>query len=320
MEASWRDIANGAALLSVDGNGLPEQPLVLIDLDAHGPAPRDLQPPDGPTAVVVGVTAADPAPSTSAQLSCWASPDEIRDIEKTVSLAPVAAVTLCSLVQDPHLDQVRALVAESLAYSTLLAGSEFRQWLDASVSTAAPTDTDPVLVERIDDELVITLNRPGRHNAYSAAMRDGLRAALDVARADPLVRVVLRGAGPSFCSGGDLAEFGTSTDPAAAHLVRISTGAARSLSLLSDRTRAVLHGACVGAGIELVAFARRVEAAEGTWFQLPELGMGLVPGAGGTVSLPGRIGRWRTTQLALTRRKIDVDTALAWGLVDARTA
>ena len=46
--------------------------------------------------------------------------------------------------------------------------------------------------------------------------------------------------------------------------------------------------------------------------------MGLVPGAGGTVSIPGRIGRWRTAYLALSGRPIDVGTALAWGLVDGR--
>jgi enoyl-CoA hydratase/carnithine racemase len=52
------------------------------------------------------------------------------------------------------------------------------------------------------------------------------------------------------------------------------------------------------------------------WFELPEVGMGLVPGAGGTVSLPRRIGRQRTAWLALSGARLDADTALAWGLVD----
>jgi enoyl-CoA hydratase/carnithine racemase len=57
-------------------------------------------------------------------------------------------------------------------------------------------------------------------------------------------------------------------------------------------------------------------AREDARFSLPEVGMGLVPGAGGTVSLPRRIGRQRTAQLALTRRAIGAERALAWGLVD----
>jgi enoyl-CoA hydratase/carnithine racemase len=77
-----------------------------------------------------------------------------------------------------------------------------------------------------------------------------------------------------------------------------------------------VHGACVGAGVELPAFAARVVARADARFWLPELGLGLVPGAGGTVSLPRRIGRQRTAWLALSGRPIDARTALAWGLID----
>ena len=56
-------------------------------------------------------------------------------------------------------------------------------------------------------------------------------------------------------------------------------------------------------------------AREGAFFQLPEVAMGLVPDAGGTVSLPPRIGCQRTAWLALTRERLDAETALAWGLV-----
>ena len=72
----------------------------------------------------------------------------------------------------------------------------------------------------------------------------------------------------------------------------------------------------LGAGSELPAFARRVVAMEDAFFQLPEVAMGLVPGAGGTVSIPRRIGRQRTAYLALSGLRLDAATARRWGLVD----
>jgi enoyl-CoA hydratase/carnithine racemase len=129
-------------------------------------------------------------------------------------------------------------------------------------------------------------------------------------------RIVLGGNGPSFCSGGDLDEFGTFPDPAVAHTARLSRSAGHVVHLLAGRLEAHLHGACIGAGIEIPAFASRVVAAPDTTISLPELELGLVPGAGGTVSVPRRIGRHRTAWLALTGERIDAPTALEWGLVD----
>ncbi len=63
----------------------------------------------------------------------------------------------------------------------------------------------------------------------------------------------------------------------------------------------------------------RIAAAPDAVFGLPELSLGLIPGAGGTVSVTRRIGRWRTAYLVLSGRSIDADTALAWGLVDVKT-
>ena len=88
------------------------------------------------------------------------------------------------------------------------------------------------------------------------------------------------------------------------------------LTACADKVESFVHGACVGAGLELPAFGRRVVAAEDSYFVLPEVGMGLVPGAGGTASVPRRIGRQRTAWLALSGERIDAETALDWGLVD----
>ena len=75
--------------------------------------------------------------------------------------------------------------------------------------------------------------------------------------------------------------------------------------------------ACIGAGIELPAFLERIVATGDAFFQLPEVAMGLIPGAGGTFSICRRIGRQRTAWMALTNDRIDAETARSWGLVDA---
>jgi enoyl-CoA hydratase/carnithine racemase len=172
-------------------------------------------------------------------------------------------------------------------------------------------------VSREGDRLEIRLTRPAVHNAFSVAMRDALVEALGVALADPSIgEIVLRGEGPSFCSGGDLSEFGSFPDPASAHAIRTTRSPALALSRLCERVRCEVHGACIGAGIELPAFTKRIVAGEDAFFMLPEVGLGLVPGAGGTHSLPRRIGRQRTAWLGLSGARIDARTALAWGLVD----
>jgi enoyl-CoA hydratase/carnithine racemase len=172
-------------------------------------------------------------------------------------------------------------------------------------------------VDREAGVLTITLNRPRVHNAYNAAMRDRLVEALRLASADAEIRtVVLRGAGQSFCSGGDLSEFGRVSNSAANHVVRTTRSAAAELVHVGDRVRAELHGHATGAGIELAAFAAHVAATPDTVARLPELGMGLIPGSGGTVSIARRIGRERTAWLALSGARLDARRALAWGLFD----
>jgi enoyl-CoA hydratase/carnithine racemase len=234
-------------------------------------------------------------------------------------------LSCCALVQllrhSEPLDLHEALVAESLVYSTLQSGPEFRAWLAQHQRRTRPAASGPaVLVERDDTTLCLTFNRPEKRNAFSAEMRDALAEALMVAHGDPGLDIVLRGRGPAFCSGGDLDEFGTLPDPATAHQIRATRNIGRLLVDLAPRVRVEVQGACVGAGIELAAFAGRVCAAPDAFFQLPEIDLGLVPGAGGTASLPRRIGRQRTAWLALTRRRVDAVTARSWGLIDALTS
>jgi enoyl-CoA hydratase/carnithine racemase len=242
------------------------------------------------------------------------------ELAAAIEHCPRAAATLAGVLrvtgQVPVMD---GLAAESAAYSALLAGGEFRRWLAGrALRRPQPESGATVLIERAGAELQILLNRPQRRNAFGRSMRDGLVEAFDVALADRSIdRVVLRGNGPAFCSGGDLDEFGTSTDVSTAHLIRLDRSVAARLDRCHDRVIARVHGACIGAGIELASFAGRIVARPDSFFQLPELAMGLLPGAGGTVGVTRRIGRWRTAYLALSGVRLDVGTALDWGLIDA---
>lgn len=270
--------------------------------------------------------------------------DDDRDVETllgAIAARPLAAVATALLLRSVHRRSVRdSLVAESATYSMLQSGPEFREWCTRNHrggSRSLDSQDDVLHVERRTgagahpparptrdgggDHLIITLNRPQRRNAYSARMRSALADALDVARLDADVgAVTMRGAGSNFSSGGDLNEFGTFDDPVTAHVSRLSTRVTSALWSLRQRLGTNLicevHGANVGAGVELAAFAGLVVARRGTTFTLPEVGMGLTPGSGGTASLPLRIGRQRTALLALGGRTLDVETARAWGLVD----
>lgn len=242
------------------------------------------------------------------------------EVEAAVAAHPVAATSLALLLRGgASRTTADGIVAESSSYSALQSGADHQAWLAAKPARRErrrEPGRPPVLLARDGDVLTITLDRPEVRNAFDAATRDALLEGLAIAEHDPDVVVELRGNGPSFCSGGDLDEFGTARDPAAAHLVRVACSAGLVLDRLHDRVTVHVHGACIGAGMELPAFADRVVARPDASFALPEVAMGLVPGAGGTVSIPRRIGRQRTAWLAITGRRIDAFTAMTWGLVD----
>lgn len=251
-------------------------------------------------------------------------PDTLAELEERCERWPHASSVCDDVLRavDPDGPVLAGVTTESLAYSTLQAGPEFARWLDERGPVRMPEVADPVQAQRDGDVLRIRFNRPQRHNAFSTDARAALLEALAVAQLDPSVTgIVLSGNGPSFCSGGDLAEFGTFADPASAHLARTRHSPALALDAVTARLgrscRAEVHGRVLGSGLEMAAFCGWIEAQEDSVFGLPELSLGLIPGAGGTVSVPRRIGRWRTAYLVLSGRTVDAATALAWGLIDA---
>ncbi len=299
---------------------LGDDPVIVVDAGV-GAVPHGWDPGSVPV-VVVGVAEGDdlevldPTPYDTV----LGPDDPMLDLLVASSRRhPVAATSLAVLLRGADRRTVEdGLAAESAVYSALQGGPEFAAWRAARGPTdLAPDPAPPVLVERAGDELRIVLNRPHRHNALSAVIRDALAEALTLGLADASISIVrLSGNGPSFCSGGDLGEFGSFPDPATAHVTRLVRSPARLAHRLADRLHVHLHGACMGGGIEVAAFAGHVVADDDVAIALPEVALGLVPGAGGTASIPRRIGRHRTAALALSGATIDAATALAWGLVD----
>jgi enoyl-CoA hydratase/carnithine racemase len=333
--AAFGDLLAGAGdAAAVDPLG--DVPLVVVDLDSSADR-RGLRRAVAAPLVAVGVSrhgagaGAGPLDAFDVVLvegrSEPAAPwvvvgdlsESVEQLSAALSRSPRAAVTLVQVLRAGEGATFEvALVIESLAYSTLQGGPEFARWLAGRGARPSRASEERVLdVQRQRDDLHLLLARPRVRNAVNAALRDALCEGLDVAIADPSIANVHLGAiGRDFCSGGDLDEFGTAPDPTKAHLVRTARSPTSALFRVAERTSAHLYGACVGAGIEMAAAAGRVIAAPNTRIWLPEVAMGLIPGAGGTASLPRRIGRHRTAWLGLTGSALDATTARRWGLVD----
>jgi Enoyl-CoA hydratase/isomerase len=286
--------------------------VVVVDLREMGPTGERAS---TLPCVVVGITGSDDHPAGVADVVV-ADEAAAEPVVAAARASPIAATALVlHLRASEHLPVPDALVAESAVYSLLQAGPEHRRWLAARPPRPTRENSDErVRVTRRGRTVHVALARPAVRNAVDGAMQQALVDAL--AAVGDGDEVLLTGDGPVFSAGGDLAEFGTLADPASAHLLRLRRSPARALARVAERTTVVVQGACHGAGVELPAFAHQVVARPGTTFTLPEVTMGLVPGAGGTASLPRRIGRQRTAWLAITGAALDATTAQRWGLVD----
>jgi len=239
---------------------------------------------------------------------------------KNINHAPLAAMVLVQhLRASETLSLQDALTAESLAYAAIQNGPEFQNWLsDYEASPLYISDNLAVKIDIDNHSLALTLNHPETRNAIGTIMRDSLCEALDIALTDQQIsQVSLTGNGTTFSTGGAIEEFGEVSDPATAHWVRSLRLPAWRLARLQEKLEVHVNGAAIGAGAEIAAFGKHVTASSRAWFQLPELKYGLIPGAGGTASIPRRIGRQKTAYMSLSMEKIRAETALVWGLIDA---
>jgi enoyl-CoA hydratase/carnithine racemase len=177
---------------------------------------------------------------------------------------------------------------------------------------------EPVERNRLGGVGTISLNRPHRHNAVDDGMYDLLCRVWDDVQADPEVRVVLlRGNGPSFCSGRDTGQLGERV--AGESDLSFVRRHQRSRVAQLDSTKpvvAALRGHVLGGGLEMALAADIRVAATDVRMAFPEIRYGLMTDTGGSALATILAGPSRAKWLLMTGRAIRAETALAWGLVD----
>lgn len=251
-----------------------------------------------------------------------ASEPELEPLLAAIAERPLAAAALVQVLRTVEsLPVSLAMNVESLAYGVLQAGPEHQLWLasreDPPAQVRGEAGDPAVLLSRRGGLVWAELNRPRTRNSISVEMRDALVEILELVLLDETItRLDVRGKGGCFSVGGELREFGLATDPASAHAIRTRHSPGLLLAQCADRVRFHLHSACIGSGVEIPAFAGHLSATPSTFFQLPELKLGLIPGAGGCVSISRRIGRQRTAWMVLSGKRVNAAKALEWGLID----
>jgi enoyl-CoA hydratase/carnithine racemase len=176
-----------------------------------------------------------------------------------------------------------------------------------------------VIYEKTDRGIAyVTLNRPDALNAFSVRMRDDLFEVLSAIKEDDEVRVaVIKGAGKrAFCSGADLTEFLTAPSVVKARRIRAVRDLWRLFLSVPQPVIAALHGYVLGSGIEIALFCDLRIASRDVIFGLPEVGLGILPGAGGTQTLPRVMGIAGALDMLLTGRRLGGQEALQMGLVN----
>ncbi len=174
-----------------------------------------------------------------------------------------------------------------------------------------PRVTDKVAVERDGEVLVILIDNPPI-NAGSLSVRRGVLDAIGMLAEDPALRAaVIIGQGTTFIAGSDLREFGKPLEEPQLPAV------IRAIEAVPKPVVAALHGAALGGGFELALGCDARVAAPGAIVGLPEVTLGMLPGAGGTQRLPRLVGVARSIQMVCAGERIGADKALALGIVDA---
>ncbi len=178
---------------------------------------------------------------------------------------------------------------------------------------------DNLEVQVEDGVAIITFNRPDALNALNGDLMAEFGIAMDIAATSDEVRaVILTGAGRSFIAGADINEFrNLGSDPFAGRDAALAgQDVLAGLAAMPVPTIAAINGFAFGGGLEVALACDLRVAANGARMGLPEVGLGLIPGYGGTQRLPRLIGPSRAMDLIFTGRHVEADEALQLGLVN----
>ncbi len=193
-----------------------------------------------------------------------------------------------------------------------------RELLNLKEDEVSVSSFETLIYEKSGNIAYVTLNRPQALNVYNIQMRDDLYQVLSAIKDDSEVRVaIFKGAGEkAFCAGADLSEFLTAPSPIIARQVRFRRDVWNLFLNIPQPLIAALHGYVLGSGIEIALCCDIRIASEDARFGLPEVGLGIIPAAGATQTLPRTIGRARALEMLLTNRWLNGEEAFRMGLVN----
>ena len=165
---------------------------------------------------------------------------------------------------------------------------------------------------------VLTLNRPDRLNALSKQLTLDLMNVVDQLESDDEIRVlIVTGEGRAFCAGADIRERAENPDDySIQRSSRLISPTFRRLERLPQVTIAAINGPAAGGGLELALACDLRIASTTARMGLPEITLGILPGAGGTQRLPRLIGPARAKEMMLFGMLIDAAKAYEWGIVN----
>jgi enoyl-CoA hydratase/carnithine racemase len=180
------------------------------------------------------------------------------------------------------------------------------------------SDFEAIIYEKRDLVAYITLNRPKALNAYNIRMRDELFEVLGAIKEDAEVRVtILKGAGDkAFCAGADLTEFLSAPPPVFAREARFGRDVWGRFMSISKPFIAAMHGYVLGSGIEMSLCCDIRLCSQDASFGLPEVGLGIIPAAGGSQTLPRVIGRANAHDILMSGRWITAAEAKRMKLIN----
>lgn len=177
---------------------------------------------------------------------------------------------------------------------------------------------ETIAVEKKEHFAVVTLNRPDALNALSTQMaRDMVSVMEQLADDTDVWAVILTGSGDkAFCVGADLKERKDMTKDQMVRQRALFVKAFESVLYFPKPVIAAINGFAMGGGFEFALCCDMIVSAEEAFLGLPEVGLGIIPGGGGTQNLPRIIGKNKAKELIYTGRKISGQTAYEWGIAN----